>query len=524
MRPGLFSVFSDLGRDNAAWFLPALSVAGVTATFMIGGVWWGIGGVFFVLALTIVALANTLVRAKADANKAFASREADAAEEHAPEIALQGAESAQNTQAQTSVEPKEAHEESGLNAALTAAFQNHDAKAVAAALDGWIQEADTADERVTREAVKYSLQVSAGSNDALSLLRSLADANPKLADPVLQLSRALAGLGEVRAAAEELARRRHTEPQLEIPQLLLQEARLRHRLEEFTTSLDLLDAASNKDDGSNSAFIAEQRGYTLEKLGRLDHAFASFEQATELRPLDHSLRFHLAYAYSEAGFSELAVEHYFILLQGGSNPSAENNLGVDFSRLGLKLRAVTHYKRAAENGLSLAAGNLANIALTAGLASEAEEWIKKGEAGGRPDPRVTATRATLTQASDNEPKQFAAIRKRADELRSVFRKWVECEPTAAPSGTWSFSTGHTFELQAEGTVARAAHGEGEQKTEIVIRADEKGFTITLALGQYGIRKAEGRLIRGEGKLVGYLRNWPERGMTTAVTAAPAEGT
>jgi len=187
MRPGLFSVFSDLGRDNAAWFLPALSVAGVTATFMIGGVWWGIGGVFFVLALTIVALANTLVRAKADANKAFASREADAAEEHAPEIALQGAESAQNTQAQTSVEPKEAHEESGLNAALTAAFQNHDAKAVAAALDGWIQEADTADERVTREAVKYSLQVSAGSNDALSLLRSLADAHPKLADPVLQL-------------------------------------------------------------------------------------------------------------------------------------------------------------------------------------------------------------------------------------------------------------------------------------------------------------------------------------------------
>jgi len=108
----------------------------------------------------------------------------------------------------------------------------------------------------------------------------------------------------------------------------------------------------------------------------LDRSFALYELAVKSAPADNSLRFELAYAYSQQDCPSAAFLQYNILVnRDPENIMGLNNLGVAASNLGLLSMGVDYYKRAEALGNTLAAANLAQKLIGAGFLPEARSHV-----------------------------------------------------------------------------------------------------------------------------------------------------
>jgi tetratricopeptide (TPR) repeat protein len=105
-------------------------------------------------------------------------------------------------------------------------------------------------------------------------------------------------------------------------------------------------------------------------------AFA--EKTLEYFPLEHDLRFSLAYHYGESGFEESSLFHYDILRARRPDGGCLNNIGIAYRHLKMKNKAVQSYKEAIDKFQeTLAMANLASIHIEAGLLDEAEGLLEK---------------------------------------------------------------------------------------------------------------------------------------------------
>ena len=128
----------------------------------------------------------------------------------------------------------------------------------------------------------------------------------------------------------------------------------------------------DRDDDQRRQFVDELSGIYGEGEKWLYRA-AALEVALESEPDNAARRFDAAFAYSQAGREDLALLHYHAALAADSDHrSAINNLGVAYERLGMGMKAVNEYKRAADLGESLGKANLGLSFLNAGFRAEAE--------------------------------------------------------------------------------------------------------------------------------------------------------
>ena len=104
-------------------------------------------------------------------------------------------------------------------------------------------------------------------------------------------------------------------------------------------------------------------------------AFA--EKALMLNPSNNSLRFSLAYKYSNMDKDGLALYHYNILATNSPDSSNCNNLGVAYASLGMPSKAVEAYIRASELGATISRANLAQKLLNEGFIDYANEQLKE---------------------------------------------------------------------------------------------------------------------------------------------------
>ena len=137
-------------------------------------------------------------------------------------------------------------------------------------------------------------------------------------------------------------------------------------------------AATTNSAGSSSR---SSRGSTA-KARNGSTGRAALEVALETEPNNAARQFDAAFAYSQAGREDLALMHYKAALEADSDHRpAINNLGVAYERLGLRMKAVTEYKRAADLGESLGKANLGLSFLNAGFRAEGEEILYDATAG-----------------------------------------------------------------------------------------------------------------------------------------------
>jgi tetratricopeptide (TPR) repeat protein len=109
-----------------------------------------------------------------------------------------------------------------------------------------------------------------------------------------------------------------------------------------------------------------------------DALFTAFsEKALLLNPSNNSLRFSLAYKYSNMDRDKLALYHYNILAANSPDSSNCNNLGVAYANLEMPSKAVEYYIKANELGATISRANLAQKLLNEGFIDYANEQLKE---------------------------------------------------------------------------------------------------------------------------------------------------
>ncbi len=104
-------------------------------------------------------------------------------------------------------------------------------------------------------------------------------------------------------------------------------------------------------------------------------AFA--EKALAINPSNSSLRFSLAYKYSNMDKDGLALYHYNILAANSPDSSNYNNLGVAYASLGMPGKAVESYIKASKLGATISRANLAQKLLNEGFIDYANDQLKE---------------------------------------------------------------------------------------------------------------------------------------------------
>lgn len=101
------------------------------------------------------------------------------------------------------------------------------------------------------------------------------------------------------------------------------------------------------------------------------------ERMLQLDPLDHDLRFKLAYAYGDRSENELSLFHYFMIPPSERKEWTWNNMGASYDALRLSARAVDAYRKAVDQKNTLAMRNLAEKYIDAGFIDEAASLCRE---------------------------------------------------------------------------------------------------------------------------------------------------
>lgn len=104
----------------------------------------------------------------------------------------------------------------------------------------------------------------------------------------------------------------------------------------------------------------------------------ALEKALEFAPRDIDIRFSAAYAQSQAKLSAVSITNYDTLLTLEPKEGLSlNNLGVECKGVDLLFKSVGYYRKAADEGSTLAMANLAQLLMDTGFRDEAADELSR---------------------------------------------------------------------------------------------------------------------------------------------------
>lgn len=375
-------------RSQSSWIVGALGIAAAIMTFVAIGEW---GLLWLLIALLVIAL---IAQHRYMASRVSVATAASTASNHAEDPATAHSPDAQNVDNEYSVgEPQtedvtadplaesseESRNEGEFPAAVEAATRG-DLRATREHATTWIEEAEEEEDRHKRRVLREMLLSRAGDESALTRLGQLADARPN--DPWTQQMFALdlEHNGALRRAAEEVEER--TEAMKDgngRTALLTVEARIRRKLGELERAQECCRLALAEAKTESTALAHRIMGECWSDEGQPFLALAHWTESLQENPNDGYLRFEVAYKASNEGLDDLSIMYYLVLDRTDRASSvAQNNLGVELRARQAIFTGTDYWRKAAERGSALAAGNIANVLVAGGFASEALEWAERG--------------------------------------------------------------------------------------------------------------------------------------------------
>jgi Tfp pilus assembly protein PilF len=174
----------------------------------------------------------------------------------------------------------------------------------------------------------------------------------------------------------------------------------------------------------------------------------ALQQALETTPSDTKLRFSAGWAYSNADddlFAPATIHHYRAALRlDPSYEPARNNLGVAYQRSDMGILSVDAYRRANEDGNTLAAANLAYLYLNAGFADEAEATVAKAAQADFPHPNVAQATAAIATTREEQEERRTQLTAKGERQTVFLGRYAEARIRQGPrfEGTWSFHDGN----------------------------------------------------------------------------------
>lgn len=212
------------------------------------------------------------------------------------------------------------------------------------------------------------------NEDVLQQLRDLSQTYPKSQIIHRYIGMCLEDYRSYDEAAKEYleAKKLSLVPKDQIKNLNLAATAVLKNGDEISAMQMLYDAFRDYSEPIFSAMLFEALAYIC-LLNKQDDLFLSFsEKSLMIVPNNNSLRFKLAYRYSEIGKSDFALYHYQILIQTDPSATNLNNLGVAYSELKMEAKSVDYYRQAAAKKMRLAMANIAQQYLDEGFMQEAK--------------------------------------------------------------------------------------------------------------------------------------------------------
>lgn len=186
----------------------------------------------------------------------------------------------------------------------------------------------------------------------------------------------------------------------------------------------------------------------------------ALELATESSPNNPTLHFQVAYLVSQAENEAvpLAAIHYEKLLAYDSTQAmAWNNLGVQYLRLSMPFKATSAYRRAADQGETLAMANIAHLLINAGFRDQAVQELVKAQETPNAHVNVAKARTLIAEKDESETKRYKETletgRQQQRFLRDVGKEYFRAigESKASFEGEWQSDKEGVLSIEVTGT-------------------------------------------------------------------------
>ena len=182
----------------------------------------------------------------------------------------------------------------------------------------------------------------------------------------------------------------------------------------------------------------------------------ALEKALEFAPRDTNIRFNAAYAQSNAKLSAVSITNYDTLLRHEpKEASTLNNLGVECRKLNLFFESVAYYKKAADEGNTLAMSNLAYLLMNMGFYKEADDELSRASQQSNPHENVASAKAQLEKGRREELEKWNDVIEIGIQQQQFFREFAQAsieETTEDPFlGPWRSPNGETCPVERDGS-------------------------------------------------------------------------
>lgn len=211
------------------------------------------------------------------------------------------------------------------------------------------------------------------------------------------------------------------------------------------------------------------------------------EMALNFDPEDSSLRFNAAYVQSEAKLSHLSVTNWETLLrQNPEDNRAQNNLGVESSRLDLPIRAVQYYVASSKSENSLAMANLAYLYMNNGFTDEASEILKTAQTKDNVHPNVSDAISSISKRNERENNRWDEIIQSGVKHQLFIKSFAQARFLSKPrpgsfDGNWKYND---QEIQIEETDDRFEAEWGENSSKRFLQGDVTNVSAQVVLKKW----------------------------------------
>ncbi len=227
-----------------------------------------------------------------------------------------------------------------------------------------------------------------------------------------------------------------------------------YRDDNKTQSLEvLMNALSNTTDEYSTVKIYSEIAEYYERENDFENRAIALEKVVDSQPNDTVRLFHIAYAYAQRSYNDIALVHYKnARLINPDDSGVQNNLGVQYDRLGMPIKSISHFREAERLGHTLACANIAKSFISVGFVKEAKELLDFASNKEKPDPSVHLTLADISKKSEAEDELEKNQEKSGQELRKYFSKYASAKfhtdvALKDASGSWKTEYGTLYQLE-----------------------------------------------------------------------------
>jgi pyrimidine deaminase RibD-like protein len=251
-----------------------------------------------------------------------------------------------------------------------------------------------------------------------------------------------------------------------------------------------------------AAILLKALSQTFGKCGEPYMSAALLAKAAQLIPADGETRFRAALKLGEVGISHLSLLLYERLSRlNQQDKGVFNNMGIQCLALGMSIKGIEYYRKAAEGGLTLGKTNLAFEYLKAGFMADAKKILEDAQKDPNAPPRTGSVMVAMGDMIKQQGEIWEAAIALANKEQLFLSKCADglmLTGAQAPfRGQWEMPDGVVVWMEGRCNVLTGEWGEEHERKRVSITAFGAAGILSyedLGLFVYGANRRKDGLV------------------------------